>query len=128
MENFYLLNLGVLAAVTLYNSSNSRLDQQQANQALALYFTVGTAFLVFLAIICYHAVTYVSPIKRLWQKMLEKVGRIRHFHADATVKTHDVRATEYGHTSVELTTRESAPLLDSSNQLRDSILATVHVN
>ena len=69
LECFYTLNLGVFASGRLYlEGSQSNKDSQNGVRNLG-YVMVGSAFLVFCAIITWHCYKYTNTVHRMVQKL-----------------------------------------------------------
>lgn len=63
VESFFLLNLSILASVTLYNKTTG------GNQYVAISISTGSALVVFLLLLLYHLLTYIKNVKVLILKL-----------------------------------------------------------
>ena len=100
-EHFFLLNLMILSAGTLYMYTIS-VD----NRAIATNLSVGIAFVVFIAILFFHIVDSLATI--LWMKLLRTIfskQSHRDYQEDATDSREEPHSFGSFHPSMEL--RES---------------------
>ena len=73
LESFFLMNTGILSAVTLY------LKLSGGNQAIATDVSIGTAIVAFSVILFYHISTHTSIVK-LRMKLSAWYKKRRHLH------------------------------------------------